>query len=336
MISVIMPSYNVENYIEKSVKSVLQQSHDDIELIIIDDGSSDRTLEIARKLEKKDSRIVILENPHEGVSKARYSGLKKASGEWIFFMDSDDLLAPWAFERMLEVAETSDISKVAALEFRDEKEIVFEMSKDKELKKVIRNGHDACLKLSTEKEFSGATLLWGRLIKKELFLHSDIQELFSKKVMEEYPYNFFEDVIIGSRLLAVAKSVTEISNVGYFHRINTSGLSHGMNITDYKYEQIKATMYCLNYYKKREWVDLYEAQLVDGYFLVMSLYYKAYISEMNKNKLCACIQDARSFDNEFKKSLNHIFWRDPIRIVYIYFWRYLPKIWLLFMKLYFR
>lgn len=336
MISVIMPAYNVDNYIEKSVKSVLQQSNDEIELIIIDDGSSDRTLEIARELEKKDSRIVVLENSHAGVSKARYSGLKKASGEWIFFMDSDDLLAPWAFESMLEAVHTSDICKIAALEFQDEKEIVFEMSKDKELKKVIRNGHDACLKLCTEREFTGATLLWGRLIKKELFLHGDIQELFSKQVMKEYPYNFFEDVIIGSRLLAVAQTVTEISNVGYFHRINTSGLSHGMNITDYKYEQIKATMYGLNYYKQRGWIDLYEAQLVDGYFLVMSLYCKANISETDQTKLSACIQDVKSFDKEFEKSLNRIFWHDPIRIIYICFWRYLPKIWLLFMKLYFR
>ncbi len=89
-VSVIVPVYNVEKYLKECLDSILSQSLREIEVIAINDGSPDNSLEILKEYEKKDSRVVVIDKKNEGVGKARNDGLKKASGEFIAFMDSDD------------------------------------------------------------------------------------------------------------------------------------------------------------------------------------------------------------------------------------------------------
>lgn len=91
MISVIMPAYNVANYIEKSINSVLQQSYTDFELVIVNDGSTDNTREIILDCQAKDNRIRLVEQTNQGVSVARNTGIENAQGEYISFLDGDDL-----------------------------------------------------------------------------------------------------------------------------------------------------------------------------------------------------------------------------------------------------
>ena len=84
--------YNSENYIEDTVNSVLKQTYKNWELLIIDDGSSDKSMEIAEKYRDKDSRIKLLQNEKNcGVVKTRNNGIKNANGRYIAFLDSDDL-----------------------------------------------------------------------------------------------------------------------------------------------------------------------------------------------------------------------------------------------------
>ncbi len=91
-VSIIMPAYNAERTIEYSVKSVTDQTFQNWELIVIDDGSRDQTPEVLQKLCKKDKRIRILRNnPNAGVSQSRNRGIAEAHGDWIAFLDSDDL-----------------------------------------------------------------------------------------------------------------------------------------------------------------------------------------------------------------------------------------------------
>lgn len=97
-ISVIMPAYNAENYIQYSIESVLCQSHDNLELIIIDDGSSDSTAEIIAEFAAKDSRLRYVKNEiNLGVSETRNKGISLAISEWIAFIDSDDI---WKFNKL--------------------------------------------------------------------------------------------------------------------------------------------------------------------------------------------------------------------------------------------
>lgn len=100
-VSVIMPAYNVERYVAEGVRSVVGQSFDDWELVVVDDGSTDRTGEIVGSFAAKDRRIVLITQANAGVSVARNRGMEKARGEWVAFLDADDLWQPTYLERML-------------------------------------------------------------------------------------------------------------------------------------------------------------------------------------------------------------------------------------------
>lgn len=90
-VSIIMPVYNKANYLKKTFNALISQSYQDWEIIVINDGSTDESLEIIEKYMEKDSRIYCIKQNNRGVSVARNVGLSKASGEWIWFVDADDL-----------------------------------------------------------------------------------------------------------------------------------------------------------------------------------------------------------------------------------------------------
>ena len=103
-VSIIMPAYNAEKYIEEAIYSVLAQTHKEWELIIIDDCSSDNTEQIVLKYVSKDTRIRYLKNPvNLGVSKSRNLGIKKSKNDWIAFLDSDDCWENDKLEKQLKL-----------------------------------------------------------------------------------------------------------------------------------------------------------------------------------------------------------------------------------------
>lgn len=103
-VSVIMPVYNGERTLEASLRSVLNQTLNDMEIIVVDDGSKDRTVTILRALKKEDSRISMVKTDRAGPALARNAGLKRATGQYIFFMDADDWIAPDSISMMLKTA----------------------------------------------------------------------------------------------------------------------------------------------------------------------------------------------------------------------------------------
>ncbi len=104
-ISVIIPVYNVEKYLKNCLESVINQTFSEIELICVNDGSTDRSLEILEEYRKKDKRIVVLNQENKGSSGARNAGMRVAKGKYIYFMDSDDMLVKTAFEKLYNISE---------------------------------------------------------------------------------------------------------------------------------------------------------------------------------------------------------------------------------------
>ena len=102
-ISVILPVYNVEQYIAKSIHSVLNQSYIDFELIVVIDGSKDNSEVIAREFEKTDLRVKVYTKPNGGLSDARNYGLNMATGEFIYFLDSDDWIENNLLKENIEI-----------------------------------------------------------------------------------------------------------------------------------------------------------------------------------------------------------------------------------------
>ena len=111
LISVVIPTYNSEKTIEETIHSVLNQTVSDLELIVVNDGSTDSTLEIISKF--TDPRLKVFSYPHSGANSARNRGLEQASGEYISFIDADDLWTPDKLELQLKVLQENPEAKVA-------------------------------------------------------------------------------------------------------------------------------------------------------------------------------------------------------------------------------
>lgn len=106
LVSIIMPAYNCEKYVVEAINSVLAQTYRNWELLVLDDGSKDNTLQIIEEFSQKDSRIKALHNgKNMGVSDTRNSGIEIASGDWIAFLDSDDMWEPVKLEKQFEIVE---------------------------------------------------------------------------------------------------------------------------------------------------------------------------------------------------------------------------------------
>lgn len=103
-ISIIIPVYNIENYIVNAVDSALNQTYDNIEVIVVNDGSSDNTQNILDELVLKEERLKVIHKENEGVTKARLTGVSAATGEWIGFIDGDDIVDLDMYERLLNNA----------------------------------------------------------------------------------------------------------------------------------------------------------------------------------------------------------------------------------------
>jgi len=112
LVSVIVPVYNAENYLAECIESVLQQTFTAIELILVDDGSSDRSVEIAEAYAAKDARIRFYTQKNQGQSSARNHGIRQSSGNYLLFVDSDDWITPYHVEELYQALKATN-SRVA-------------------------------------------------------------------------------------------------------------------------------------------------------------------------------------------------------------------------------
>ena len=162
-ISVIVPVYKVEEYLDRCVQSILDQSFDNLEVILIDDGAPDRCPAMCDEWAKRDSRITVLHQKNGGASSARNAGLRVAQGKYIGFVDSDDWIEPGMYGSMYELITTNDADMVICEMQRKEK-------KNKSMaEKVELWDQKKCLdhffRVNGEED---THCIWNRLIKKEM------------------------------------------------------------------------------------------------------------------------------------------------------------------------
>lgn len=172
-VSVILPVYNVESYLKKAIKSVINQTHRNIEIIIVNDGSTDNSGEICETFASQDSRIKIIHQPNKGVGPARNIGLSMATGLYVYFMDPDDFIDSKLIEENLEMAKRNNANIV-----------IFGYSKV-----IQKNNRYVATELKTPdisdvksvKEFKeifkpffdfGAYTVWNRIYKREFLINN--------------------------------------------------------------------------------------------------------------------------------------------------------------------
>ena len=110
MISVIVPVYNCERFLDRCVESLVAQTCSEIEILLVNDGSKDGSLAVCRKWEARDKRVIVIDRPNGGVSAARNAGLDRARGDYIAFVDSDDWIDSTMYEKLLKKANMRTMS----------------------------------------------------------------------------------------------------------------------------------------------------------------------------------------------------------------------------------
>lgn len=115
LVSIIVPVYKVEEYIARCVESILAQTYQNMQIILVDDGSPDNSVQICQEYAKDDNRIEIVRQENQGVSVARNNGIDHAAGEYICFVDSDDYIMPNYVSRLVESIESDGGGRLRVL-----------------------------------------------------------------------------------------------------------------------------------------------------------------------------------------------------------------------------
>lgn len=225
-ISVIIPAYNAEDTIKKTVKDVLTQTYKDFELIIVNDGSTDSTQEICEKIEKKDSRVKVLNQKNGGLSNARNNGIKLATGNYITLIDADDRVELYYLEYLMRAVQENKVDMVCGKTDRV-KEGFRPDGKQVPYSAELFNSKDAISEMLTGKKITVGPC--NRLVPREWYL--------------EYPFlegKKYEDLSNSYKLHLKAKTVGYIDVPLYHYMMRGGSITGSRHVSK---EQ------CLNYYE---------------------------------------------------------------------------------------
>lgn len=209
-VSVIVPVYNSEQYLNRCIESLLDQSYSNIEIMIVNDGSTDKSLNICEKYKKVDNRIVIINQENKGVGKARNTGLKNVTGNYIMWVDSDDYIEKNHIESFVNRIEESDYDVAIALEkvdiLREENSI--EIIKNLLLKKIAPHLWQMIFKKDAIKNISFENIPVGEdfIFIVEVFFNNKSFYIFEQN---SYFYTYNEESIIHKNNLNIKRKIIE-------------------------------------------------------------------------------------------------------------------------------
>lgn len=267
LISLIIPVYNVENYLDECINSILNQTYQKLEIILIDDGSTDNSPSICDEYAKKDPRIIVIHKQNGGLSSARNAGIEIAHGKYLCFVDSDDVVHPQYCELLLKHAQISNSDICCCKVLRFDEILLISEKRVKQIDDVQNDSVPFFHFFTQQIDHLFEIGVWNRIYKLKLFdnirfknsvLHEDIffsGDLFDLNIStvatidcELYYYRQRQNSIIGSQLKN--------------SECNPDRVSAG----DYIYEKAKANNFdnlnsCLSYALDYPW------SFVDGIYV---------------------------------------------------------------------
>lgn len=235
-ISIVIPIYNTAPYLERCLSSIISQTYDNLQIICVDDGSTDGSGEIVDRFAERDKRVVAIHKQNAGVSSARNAGLKQAVGEYIAFCDSDDWIEADMYQQMAAAMESGDLDMVAASWYKD----------DGEIKEEIRN------KLPVSREIIGRDLLLEYLYKRDYYRGFTfiVTKLFRRGILLKPTgefREFDEKLVIAEDALYLAEAALNCRKAKY------------IDAAFYHYAQRESSAYhSKNLYQMGNWVEVYE------------------------------------------------------------------------------
>ena len=312
MISVIVPIYNVERYINKCIDSIIHQSYKNLEIILVDDGSPDKCGEIIDEYSRIDKRIHVIHKSNGGLSSARNAGLEIASGDFIGFVDSDDWIEPTMYEEMLSFMEKEQLDLVEC-----GINLVTNNISNKYIEKpsIVLSGKDALIRHLDSKNRTVQSLprtaVWSKLFKKEFWKTN------------RFPVGeIHEDYLLTCKALYEAKSVGLLRRGLLNHLTDNpnSIVNTKFNSKDlYKGKQLE---YRITYLKEKKEPTLTNLAMISYYGYIVSAIWRCDQNGMpERDKLIAKIKE----DKKIIFSLNLPFKRKIDARLICYYPKLYPK-----------
>lgn len=294
-ISIIVPIYNAENFLKDCLNSILDQTYKNFELILVDDGSTDSSKIIIDDYANRDNKIRAIHKKNNGISEARYTGLKESIGEFICFVDSDDLLHKQSLELMIEAIykEKADLVFCDYLEFVAYENLKKIFEKRNEYKSHVYQNYRQVIK-------SMPIMPWGKLYRKELF-----EKLDFFQYRKELPSLFLEDIFFVPQIANESNKIVGINKQLYYYRINPNSITRSDELKPYHLELYKVKKIMLNFWQKNYYEEEYRLALREyGNILIktyMALEYKNSVGKYKKELL------QKEIEKQFKEIYSTIY-----------------------------
>lgn len=231
MISIIVPVYNVEKYLRYCIDSILSQTFTDFELLLIDDGSKDKSGEICDEYAKKDNRIKVYHKENGGVSSARNLGLNKANGEWVCFIDSDDIVLNTYLKNMVDAI--SNANSMILSNYHREDMAVSKVKLDN-----VTLHNDEIIRYFIENNIFALTAPYSKLYKID--------------IIRKYSLKFPEGINMGEDAIFIMRYLNKISCVSI------------INVCDYRVRETEGSLSSKYYPFENEWkcYEIWKAEMI--------------------------------------------------------------------------
>lgn len=229
-ISVIVPVYNVEDFLRKCLESIQQQTFKDFEVLIVDDASPDNSLAIANEFAESDSRFKVIQIEHAGLAGARNAGIENAKGEYLSFIDSDDYVSPVFLEKLYNAC-IENHADIAICNF------AYYYLNENKIKARVRRLKDGVI--SSEKAINLIlrdsyiqSYAWNKLYKRSLYVENDIR----------YPSMCFEDLATSVKLFFYTDRIAGIDDTLYFYTQRNGSIMNKNKLTPEKINNLMCSI----------------------------------------------------------------------------------------------
>ena len=239
-VSVIIPIYKVEKYLSRCLDSVVNQTLEDIEIVLVDDGSPDSCPEICDRYAKKDSRIKVIHKKNEGLGYARNSGMLIATGEYIAFLDSDDYVSKDMYEKVYSELKRTD-ADCCVTGYVVKKDSGDEIRKENPLGTAVYKNDDIIIKVlagmlgskpNQPRDTDVGMSVWKCVYRKELLQEKGILFPSERELISE-------DIIFQIRVLSQVKRVCTLSEGMYYYCENSNSQSLTKTYSKDKFDRYK-------------------------------------------------------------------------------------------------
>ena len=261
MISVIVPVYNVETYLEECLDSIQNQTYTDFEVLLVNDGSTDGSQAICERYCQADKRFRLINQSNQGQSVARNTGVAASRGEFIAFVDSDDVILPNYLETLIHYM-SDDVDIVESQFTVQKKDFLSEKSQD--IKILFEGNSEEAVKV----------------VPNHLLSVNPVTKLYRRAIVEAIPYLeglIFEDIYSGIGMLKYIRKIVKIDYVGYYYRQHATSTMH-RTFTEKNLDVFTVSDQLIDLYSDREELLPY----IGKYLVhVATMHYQDYIQKGN-------------------------------------------------------